>query len=269
MKIEFYYPRWGSEGLSLEHLLKTIKKSGYDGIETGMLPSHDQKLLSKLLDKYQLKLILQHWETHEADFELHREKYLTHIRKLVALKPEFINSHTGKDYFTFEQNMQLLERAQEISEQSGVKITHETHRGRFSFAAHVTANFIKSLQSLQLTLDISHWFCVAESYLEDQQETLTLAINRTAHIHSRVGCTQGPQVIDPASVFYQDALNQHLKIWDGIIKKLRANGATILPVTTEFGPPPYLWVSPKSGKPLASQKGNNLFIKNLFIERYS
>jgi len=78
-----------------------------------------------------------------------------------------------------------------------VTIIHETHRGKFSFAVHSTRKYLEAIPSLRLNLDISHWYTVAESYLDDQQRRWSWRSRRTAHIHARVGHKQGPQVSDP------------------------------------------------------------------------
>ena len=64
------------------------------------------------------------------------------------------------------------------------------------FAAHIARQFIEKIPELRLTLDISHWTCVAGSLLYDQEETVLKALERTDHIHSRVGLKNGPQIPD-------------------------------------------------------------------------
>jgi hypothetical protein len=73
--------------------------------------------------------------------------------------------------------------------------------------------------SLRLTLDISHWCNVHESLLNDQLETVKLAISRTDHIHTRVGHAEGPQVNDPRAPEWKDAVSAHFGWWDQVVEQ--------------------------------------------------
>lgn len=50
-----------------------------------------------------LQLIAQHWETVDADFEKHLLNYKERLNNLAAANPRFINSQTGKDYYSFNK----------------------------------------------------------------------------------------------------------------------------------------------------------------------
>jgi hypothetical protein len=164
------------------------------------------------LKQYELLLIGQHWETIDPDFETHKINYEKRLRNLVTPQTLFINSQTGKDYYSFNENDALIKIADRISAQSGVQIVHETHRGKFSFAAHVTKDYLRSIPQLQLTLDASHWCNVAETLLLDQQEAISLAIDRCFHIHARVGYSQGAQVPDPRDPLWKDGAGYSCKM---------------------------------------------------------
>jgi hypothetical protein len=200
---------------------------------------------------------------------LHKRNYEIRLRNLATAHPIFINSQTGKDYYSFEQNKILIESADALSNETGLKINHETHRGKFSFAAHITKDYLEKLPDLQLTLDVSHWCNVAETFLEDQLETIQLTISRTEHIHARVGFTQGPQISDPRAPEWHAALVTHLKWWDQVIQLQQQKGTSTFTITTEFGPAPYLPLLPYTGLPVADQWDINVFMKHLLQERYS
>lgn len=272
MKIEFYYPRWGSEHMEWEAFLSKVKGAGYDGVEYAVA-SHtsadELKRISKKLKAYDLKLILQHYDTYESDFKNHCKAYLNWLNMVKPLKAIKINSQTGKDFFSFDENNQLIRIAQKFATANGIEICHETHRNKFSFACHTTKPFLENNPELKITLDVSHWVTVAESYLEDQVESMALALSRTEHIHARVGHTQGPQVTDPRAPEWQEALNHHLLWWDKIIERKKTNNDHLLTITTEFGPPPYMITHPFTSNPLASQWDINEYIKDLFIKRYT
>lgn len=263
----FFCTHWGSEQLKWTDFLKKVKAAGYDGVEVS-LPSNPaaQKDMVSSLQDFGLKLIAVHWDTVSPDFKVHRQELQQRLLAIAKTKPLFITSHTGKDHFSFEQNVALLSLAQQISEDTGLPVLHETHRGKFSFAAHLTKAYLKKLPWLNLTLDISHWFAVAESYLEDQEEALELALSRTAHIHSRIGFTQGPQVNDPRHPEWREALEHHLKCWDKVIGIQEKKGSKLFTFTAEFGPFPYM--TPKTGDAAAHQWELNNYIKELLKTRY-
>lgn len=219
------------------------------------------------LAKEGLSLIGQHWETVSDDFNEHQKEFRKRLESLAEAKPLFINTQTGKDFWPFEKNLNLIHLAQEVASKTGTKIIHETHRGKFSFAAHVMPKFFDSLPDLRITLDISHWFNVAETFLHDQQEIVERSIQHADHIHARVGFTEGPQINDPRAPEWKDVTDHHLKCWDKITDRHRINGQQ-LTITPEFGAPPYLPLHPYTQKPLAEQWDVNIYMMEMLRKRY-
>jgi len=269
MKIEYYCPLWGRESQPFEAFCQNVREAGYDGAEMSLpLEERERDLRVSALKKAGLKLIAQHWETAHADFSDHKEEYETRLLNLAAAGPEFISSQTGKDWFSFEQNRELIALAGHVTAKTGVRILHETHRSKFSFAAHVTLPFLKKLPGLRLTLDISHWCSVAESFLEDQEEAVAAALTRTDHIHARVGFPEGPQVPDPFAPEWTQALERHLFWWDTAVNRARNEGREVFTITNEFGPVPYMPIEPYTARPLADQWEINKKMKALLSSRY-
>lgn len=266
MKIEFYCPRWGSEHLPWDRFCQKVKQEGYDGIEYAIAATVTEEELDEVWDttaRYGLKIIAQHYDTYEADFLRHYDRYLAWLQQIKPYPVEKVNSQTGKDFFSFSQNELLIKAAAA----SGLPVVHETHRNKFSFAAHVTKTYLEAIPALKITLDASHWVCVAESYLDDQPAALQLAIERTEHIHARVGYPEGPQVPDPRALVWQEALNKHLHWWDQVADRKRKENA-VLTITPEFGPFPYMVQVPATGAPLADQWAVNSYIRQVLKKRY-
>jgi len=263
-------PRWGSEDMPIEMFLRRALDSGYDGVELA-LPDQpkDRGVVLDALAASRIPWVGQHYQTLDSDFFIHRDAYVRRLRLLAEARPMLVNAHTGRDHFTFEQNRELLEAAREVEAQSGVPIVHETHRGRFGFAAHVTRSFLEALPWLRLTLDVSHWFNVAESFLEDQADALALALERADHVHARVGFSEGPQVPDPRAPEAHEVLEVHLAIWDRVVKARRASGARLLGFTAEFGPKPYMPHLPFANTPVADQWEVNWYMQRLLRARYA
>ena len=268
MRISYFCPRWGQAHISWEVFLYSVKSAGYDGVEAS-LPGDENETAEMLagLTKNHLKLIGQHWETVEPDFEKHCKEYELRLRELAALEPIFINSQTGKDYFSFEQNKKLISLAATVAKETGVAIIHETHRGKFSFAAHITKEYLQNLPGLRITLDISHWCNTAESLLHDQGEAVDLAVSRTDHIHARIGFAEGPQIPDPRDPAWDNALQFHLHCWDKVIK-LKKRDKQAITITPEFGPYPYMMNLPFTKQALSDQWDINEHMMNLLKERY-
>jgi len=154
MKLLFFCPRWGQEHTDWDSFCQRVKNAGYDGVEVS-LPYDEQEKnhILQSLQQYGLLLIAQHWETVEKDFGQHCQQFEQRLRNLASAKPLFINTQTGKDYYDFEKNAQLIALADSVAKETGVTIVHETHRGKFSFAAHVAQQYFeKSLTILEAQL---------------------------------------------------------------------------------------------------------------------
>ena len=271
--LRFFCPRWGSSDLNWKDFCQKVKNAGYDGIEFGI---HNDAPVSDLdeawnhAEKMGLPIIPQHHSTRDPDIHRHADEFsgwFEKIRPYPALK---INTQTGRDFFTFEQNKLLIDIGGDYAKSSGVPVFHETHRGKFSFAAHITYQYLQKIPELQLSLDISHWVNVAETYLDDQPEAVALAIERTGHIHSRVGYPEGPQVPDPRVPEWKEALDAHIQWWDRIVERLKKQSPNeIITITPEFGAYPYMVHLPHTNKPITDQWAVNVFMMDLLRERYS
>ena len=268
MNIEFYCPQWGSEQLPFNDLCRKAADAGYDGMEMVLpLETTHENILSTLKESG-LKLIALHGETESADLNTHADEYEKRLRSLAAANPEFISSQTGRDFFEFEDNLSLLALASRVSEETGVKIIHETHRSKLTYAAHVTRRFLEKIPEMRLTLDVSHWFCVHERFLTDQKEAVNLAIQRSDHIHARIGYDQGSQVPDFRMPEWKNALKAHLEIWDRIITRAQEEGQERFTIMPEFGPAPYMLMQPGTTRPIANQWELNCEMMALLKERW-
>ncbi len=269
MKILFFYPLWGSEHIPPERFLEKVRQQGFDGVE--MVIPYDRDYgdnLLELLDITGLKLLgHQHLPPqHESPggYIKRMEKLLYH---LAGFNPILINSHTGRDFYSFEDNCRIIEKVKVISEETAVPIVHETHRGRFSFSTYTTGLYFKRYPDLKIAADFSHWCSVSESLLEDQESFLNEAFQRTEHIHARVGNSQAPQVNHPEAPENRKALERHLQWWQNIIDLRKKEGREYFTITTEFGPEPYMQTLPFTNQPVADQWQNNLFMKKFLNKK--
>ena len=264
MEIKFFCPWWGSSHLDINDFMTRVSDAGYDGIEMSLPMNQSEKeSIIDAIRKHGLLFIAQHWETATPDFEEHKKEFRSRMVNLATAAPLFINSQTGKDFFSFEQNKELIQIASEVSHQYGIKIIHETHRGKFSFAAHITADYLTRIPELRIGFDISHWCNVAESYLHDQQAAIELTISRADHIHARVGFPEGPQITDPRDSDWKEAVDIHIGWWKRVVERRRKEGLTVFTITSEFGPFPYMSNIPFTRQPVASQWEINVYMMKM------
>ena len=264
--LSIFATNWGFQGTTAEFCEKA-KNAGYDGIELWAPMKDDQAAeLMEAVDKYELKLcfLAGNWgKTFDDQFA----SYKAMVDQAIRLKPHFINSHSGKDFYSLDQNSAFLEYSFEQSAKSGIPIYHETHRGRMLYAAPVTRALMERYPQLKLTLDISHWCCVHESLLADQPEVVDMAIRRTDHVHARVGFAEGPQIPRPDDPKHETAVKAHFAWWDRVVEGKAARNEP-LTMTAEFGPAGYMWTQPFTGEVLADNWEVNVMMKDLWDERY-
>ena len=176
---------WGFSG-SWDAFAAKAKEAGYDGAEV-WVPG-DEKGRAGFMEAMQKQGLAFGLLCggSDANFEKHLPQFESQLRNALAMKPLYVNCHSGRDYFPFEQAKVFFNLTAKLSKETGIPIYHETHRGRLCFAAHITRHFLEETPDLRLTLDISHWCNVHESLLGDQAATVDLALARTDHIHARI-----------------------------------------------------------------------------------
>jgi hypothetical protein len=269
MEIKILCPLWGHEEMNIAGFCRKIKDAGYDGIDTWIPEDASQKRqLFDALQKEELLLVSHQYQAAGENFTAFKASFRHYLELCSEGRPLLINSHTGKDYFSLAQNLELIDIAREFSESRGIAVAHETHRGRIGYSPAVMKDYFTARPDMTITADLSHWVCVSESFLEHFQDVLELAISCTRLVHARVGFEEGPQVPDPRAPEWKYAVDHFLLWWDRIFESRRNAGAAVLCFTTEFGPPPYLPTIPFTKKPVADPFDINCYMKDLLRERY-
>lgn len=269
--LKIFATSWGFEG-TMDTFCAKVKKEGYDGIELWW-PTDNKKAQDDIfaaLKKYDLEIgfLCGGSQANPQEHLAFYKKMIDAAARQNIQKPLYINNHSGRDHFSFDDNKKFIEHTQALAKETGILICHETHRARMLFAAHITRKFIESFPELRLTLDISHWCNVHESLLADQKETVEMALNRTDHIHARIGHPEGPQVNDPRAPEWEPVVRQHFEWWDKIVERKKKNGE-VMTILTEFGPPDYMPTLPYTKQPLGNQWAINVHMMHLLRKRYS
>ena len=268
-KLKLLATNWGFNGTLDEYCAK-VKKEGYDGIEIWWpLEKKDQDELFSLLKKHQLEVGFL-CAGSDSNYKKHFDQFVQMIDTAAnesIQRPLYINCHSGRDYFTYEEGKTFINHTTALAKSTGIKICHETHRSRLLYAAPVARHYMETIPELRITFDVSHWCNVHESLLEDQPETMNLALERVDHIHARVGHAEGPQVNDPRAPEWDHAVKAHFAWWDKVVELKKQKGET-LTVLTEFGPPDYMPTLPYTRQPLADQWAVNVHMMQLIKTRY-
>lgn len=261
---------WGFDG-SMDDYCAKAKKEGYDGIENwwpGTKEEQDEMFDAVKKHDLELGILFGAGETDAASHITTFKKTVDTIAKQTIKKLLYINLHSGKDYFSTDDNKKMIEHTLALAKETGVLICHETHRGRMMYSAPLTKAYLNQYADLKLTLDISHWCNVHESLLDDQKENIDAAIERTNHIHARVGYQEGPQVADPRAPEWEPQVNAHFAWWDRVVERKKKAGERIT-FLTEFGPPLYMQTLPYTLQPLSNQWEINVYMMQLLRKRYS
>ena len=270
MEIKYICTYWGCEHLSAKEFLTKVVTNGYKGVEINFPDDADfiaefQVELQNIRNTSNPDFIFIAQQVLPNKIETvaeYIERITDRLEFLIQLKPNYINSHTGKDFFSFSDNCKIIEICDHLSKVSGIPIWHEIHRGRFSFHLKTLLSYIDIFPKLKLIADFSHFCVVSESDLHDQNELLCKIYPNIKHIHARIGFEQSPQVNNPFAPEWKNYLEQYLSWWKEIIEIQKIKKGTICTITPEFGPFPYMPQEPFTKKPLSNQWEINLQMKN-------
>jgi sugar phosphate isomerase/epimerase len=257
---------WGYTG-SWEQFCSKIKSDGYDGAEIWFPNEQERTEVLAAFKKHGLQygfLV----GSGDSQYQNNYQQFKKSLEGAVTFNPVYINCHSGKDFFSFDENKTFIELTTKASKESGVPIYHETHRSRILYSAPVARQYMEKLPDLRITFDVSHWCNVHESLLADQTETIAMALERVGHIHARIGHPEGPQVNDPRAPEWKNAVDAHFAWWDQVVKKKKQEGKR-LTFLTEFGPVDYLPALPYTRQPLANQWEINLHMLKTLRSRYA
>jgi sugar phosphate isomerase/epimerase len=275
MEIKYLCTYWGSEDLCAKAFLDKVLSNGFDGVEINF--PDDQQFVDEFMSELErirktshpdfIFIAQQVLSNEKETVAAYIERLTNRLNFLVGLNPNAINSHTGKDFFEFEENCTIIEKVEELGRAAGIPIWHEIHRGRFSFHLRTLLDYLNIFPHLKLIADLSHFCVVSESDLSDQQELLTRIYPNIQHIHARVGFEQSPQVNHPFAPEWNQHLDRYTTWWKEIIYFHSQNGAAHLTITPEFGPFPYMPQAPFTQQPLADQWDLNCLMKTYLQEK--
>lgn len=260
MRLAYLCPHWGQELLPAAAFMEKVLAEGYEGIEINLPRSEAfgaelRRELEALRPERSFTVVSQCIVDPLPGEGM--AGFLRQVRRRLgeaaSIGPDFINAHTGKDYFSFSDNCRCLEICEEFVEREGIAIVHETHRGRFSFHAPALLPYLERFPRLELAADYSHFCVVSESLLEGQEDLLAEITPRVAHLHARVGSEQAPQVADPFAPEWAGHLERFSAWWRSLAQAQARAGRARFTITPECGPAPYMPALPFTRQPIGEQ----------------
>jgi hypothetical protein len=233
-----------------DRVFPKIKALGYAGIESGLPYPDRADEFGALLREHGFAYVAMVF-TGGATVDEHVQSLAEQVERAKRLDASFVNAHSGSDRWSADDAKRFYERALAFQRGAGIRITHETHRGRVFYNPWVTRDVLLALPEIELTCDYSHWVCVAERLIDSEIDILKLCADHARHIHARVGYEEGPQVPDPRAPEYQRHVEAHERWWDLIWESQERRGLTTTTLTPEYGPSSYLHTLPFTNVPVA------------------
>lgn len=267
MKLILVKSFWGMEP-GLEANMRRIAEAGYTAVEGRIAGLEDLTVFKRVRAELKLGFIPMVLTEGGNSVEEHLADFRLKIEEAARYDPLQITVHGGKDHWPIEKKRAFFDQALEIERGVGVPINHETHRGRMLFSLSSTAELMREFPELYINADFSHFVCVSESLLEDQQEALSLCIERARHVHGRIGHEEGPQVNDPRAPEWERQVAAHEAWWEEIVRVRRRAGASYFSFNPEFGPPTYMPTLPFSNQPVANLWDVCLHVAKRFENRF-
>jgi hypothetical protein len=258
---------WGMEH-SLEENMRRIADAGYKAVEGRIAGLDDLGVFNRVRRELGLGFLPMVLTEGGNSVEEHLADFRQKVEEAARFEPLQITAHSGKDHWPIEKKRAFFDQALEIERRVGVAINHETHRGRAMFSLAATAELLREYPELYINADFSHFVCVSESLLEDQQEGLALCIERARHVHGRIGHEEGPQVNDPRAPEWARQVAAHEVWWDEIVRARINDGARWFTFNPEFGPPTYMQTLPYSNQPVANLWDICLHVAKRFEQRF-
>ena len=242
-RLEVLMSWWGMTGLdegdtstATERRFERIAAAGYDGIN-GFLPApEEEELWDRLLDQYNLSLSVNAYPKKVADLD-------EYIRKAKAYgRVQHINVQVMRPFLIGRDAVTLLQELRDVAREWGIPAYIETHRGTITQDLIRTADYVRELGDLPLTIDLSHYVVAGEmrSIPEEAEPLIERLLEQTAAFHGRV--SNGEQVqVDIGEDGSHPMIPHFTRWWESGMQHWlsRAKPGDVLPFVCELGPPPY------------------------------
>nr|WP_284236948.1 sugar phosphate isomerase/epimerase [Paenibacillus glycanilyticus] len=234
---------WGMGGLaangqtrSIEEQVAIIAEAGFDGIN-GFIPAPgDAEHWRRLLEHYDLSFSVNAYPKTADDLK----RFLEQAKEYGNI--QHINVQVLTPFVIGEQAVQLLDSMNSFSQQAGIPTFIETHRGTITQDLLRTIDYINALESLRLTIDLSHYVVAGELHTvsDEAEQLIQTVLTRSSAFHARV--SNGEQVQIDVGKHGEHPMMQHFqRWWSSGMQNWRAQAGIgdVLPFVVELGPPSY------------------------------
>ena len=264
MELKLLKCDWGMEYLGeMPDRLRRYAEAGYDGVECANIHM-DPAAFGDLTGELGLDYVAMMFCDDEQAFR----DQLDDIKKT---RPILINCHPGRDYYDFDRGVEFFRNVMEMAGEVECEVVYETHRTRTLYSPWASQRYLEAIPEMFICADFSHFTCVAEGTMEHMdayRKMMDVAIDRTRHVHARVGWMHAPQVPDPRVEPFLEWTERFEGWWDRMIEVCLAEGRPWLTINPEFGPFTYQPIDPHSGEPLADIWEICLWITQRFRDRW-
>jgi len=143
---------WGIEE-AWEVAFPKIKKEGFDAVEIplALVRAYGVEKFKSLLKENGLDYVAmlftdgplaysQKADNPNNDFlsvQQHITEFQNQLNDVAELNPLFVNTHSGKDWFSLEEGVEFFEAAVKAAKDANLRVCHETHRGRILYSPWV------------------------------------------------------------------------------------------------------------------------------------
>jgi Sugar phosphate isomerases/epimerases len=232
---------WGMEGLeakarTVEDRAALIAEAGFDGIN-GFLPSPEEEdRWRRLLERYGLSFSVNAYPKTAEDME----RFLIRAKEFGQV--QHINVQVMTPFLVEGSAVGLLGELDRLSREKGIPAYIETHRGTITQDLLRTVSYLEKLESLRLTIDLSHYVVAGEMHAESEEAEILFGklLRRTFAFHGRVSNGEqvqidvGPNGEHPMMRRFERWWGEGMRLW-----KASAGPRDVLPFVVELGPPPY------------------------------
>jgi hypothetical protein len=260
----------GERELTIEEKFEKIAEAGFTGI-LGRLPEpRDAERWRNLLDEY-------HFSFGVHSFPREREDLQALLIQAKEFGVQYVNSQVANAFVTGEAATKLLSELIEEASTAQLPFFVETHRGKVTQDLLRTVDYVKAIEALRLTIDLSHYVAAGE-LVNAQAAALAepffdVLLQRTSSIHARISNGEqiqvdiGPHGEHPMVPVFTGWWEKGMSYW-----LQEAQPGDILPFVVELGPWPYSFTIDEDavhGKEMSDRWQQSLVFKRLAEEAWA
>jgi len=243
-KIDIYQALWGMIDLPLNKMadaieaqLLKIEQAGFDGVlniiyDTDEATLRLAKRTTELVKQANLKLGLS-CEVHSLEDAKRKIEFAK------EQEAEFLNIMVKNYFIRGEAATNYLREILTIGGKNQVEVLIETHRGTVTQDLICTTDYVKSIEHMFLTIDLSHYVvgCELDESNSDVEAHFDQLLSRMKSCHIRV--SNGEQIQVPIHLMKSYQLDNFKRWWVKGANYYFEKNDQPLPIIVELGPEPY------------------------------